>query len=261
MDYDCIDGWHDRLTLSLRGCISDCVKSKMLAANPEYVEDAQELLFGLADRDTVIDTTLSWLRSSQILAYHGSRLIDSEVDAIRIDGLIPLEACARRTRLDRALSKHARWDEVENRLDETIRACGPGMRVGGRENQTHLTLSRSGLTGSFNHYLTYGAEFDQHVAKILLGREGMDLLACDGSPTLIRFAVPGACALAAAHPHFRIEDLRDRGDVPNIVSQFLMVWSYRLAHPGFQTRELRTDCGMVFSSAVPAAWIENVETL
>ena len=45
------------------------------------------------------------------------------------------------------------------------------------------------------------------------------------------------------------------------VSEFLEVLSHHLAHPGFQSRTLGIDCGMVFRAAVPAEWIVDVETL
>jgi hypothetical protein len=73
--------------------------------------------------------------------------------------------------------------------------------------------------------------------------------------------VPGQEALNASHPHFSIEDIRVHGEVPNIASEFLKAWSYQVAHPEFDPRTLAVDCGMVFRSAVPAAWIANIETL
>lgn len=125
----------------------------------------------------------------------------------------------------------------------------------------HLTLSKAGLTDRFNHYLTHGAEFDQRVAYALLGPNGKQLLARDGKPTVIQVAVPGSLALEAAHPHFGIDDMKARGDVPNLVNEFLEAWSYRLAYRGFQSRTLKIDCGMVFRSIVPPAWILSLETL
>jgi hypothetical protein len=212
-------------------------------------------------RDAVIDATLTWIRSTKIAGYHGSRLTDAEVASIRAVGLIPLKAETRRLRLKRALSPHPRWREIADKLDAAIQAHGRGGAAGCREDQVHLTLSRAGLTSGFNHYLTHGAEFDQHVAYALLGQDGTDLLARDGQPRVIQVAVPGPLALNAAHLYFSIDDIRNRGDVPNLVNEFLEAWSYRLAHPGFQSRTLKTDCGMIFRSTVPAAWIRGLNTL
>ncbi len=232
-----------------------------MAACPEYIEDARDLLFNLADRDAIIDATLEWIRSSTVAGYHGTRLTHAEVDSVRAKGLLPLKAEARRDRLVRALSSHPRWRQVADRLDELIQAHGQGARAGRREDQVHLTLSRSGLMSGFNHYLTHGSEFDQHVAHALLGSQGKELLSQDGAPTLIKCAIPGDVALDAAHPFFSIDDLRSRGDVPNLVDEFLKTWSYKLAHPDFQACTLEVDCGMFFCEIVPAGWIIYVKVL
>jgi hypothetical protein len=178
-----------------------------------------------------------------------------------VAGLIPLKAEERRPRLIRALSLHPRWQVVADQLDAAIQSHGRGGEARLREERVHLTLSRAGLTVGFNHYLTHGSEFDQHVAYALLGPDGEELLARDGKPRVIQVAVPGHLALDAAHPHFSIDDVRARGDVPNLVNEFLEAWSYRLAHPGFQSRTLEIDCGMVFRSTVPADWIIGFDTL
>jgi hypothetical protein len=51
------------------------------------------------------------------------------------------------------------------------------------------------------------------------------------------------------------------GEVPNIVNQFLQVWSFRLANAHYQPASLRVDCGMVFRERVPPEWIESVTQL
>jgi hypothetical protein len=219
------------------------------------------MLFNETSRDGVIDTALNWIRSKTIAAYHGSRLSEEEIASVRARGLIPLRAEDRRTRIARALSSHPRWGDVRHELDGAIQNHGRYKAAGAREGQVHLTLSREGLVNGFNHYLTHGAEFDQHVAHALLGPEGTELLATVGRARLIQVAVPGPLALEAAHPHFSIDDIRRRGDTPNIVDGFLKAWSYRLAYPEFQSRILKIDSGMVFHSAVPPAWITNIETL
>lgn len=260
IDFDAIDDWEPSLAAALRGCVPSSAGPKLQKAAPEFVEDACELLFGLAHREKVIDATLEWVGSSVIAGYHGTRVSDAELASIRTNGLMPLRAESRRARLVRALSAHPGWSEAAEKLDAVLRSHGEGNRAGRRENQAHLTLSRFGLTDGFNHYLTHGAEFDQHAAHALLGKEGEELLRRDGQAMVIQFAVPGQAALDAAHPHFTIDDLRQRGEVPNIASDFLEAWSYRLAHPGFQCRTLGVDCGMVFRSTIPAGWIVKIDT-
>lgn len=230
-------------------------------AAPEYVEDALDLLFESTVRDAVIDATLAWIRSSTVVGYHGSRLTDEEVASVRSRGLTPLVAGTRRERLVRSLSAHPRWHEVADRLEAALRDHEPGGAAGRREGQAHLTLSRCGLVDGFNHYLTHGSEFDQRVAHALLGPDGVELLTKDGEPTVLRFTVPGPRALDAAHPHFCVDDMRTGGRVPNMVREFLEAWSYKLAHPAFQSRTLKADCGMVFRSTIRIAWLAGVATL
>ena len=261
LDFDEIDDWAPMLSTELRLLVPTSVKSKLETAAPEYIEDALDFLFESSDRCDIIEATLTWLRSSKIAGYHGTRLMDAEVASVRLLGLIPLRAEDRRNRLARALSPHPRWHEVESKLDAAIMQHGQGCYAGCREKQVHLTLSKSGLTKSFNHYLTHGAEFDQHVAASLLSSEGMELLERDGEPRIIRVLVPGEIAVTAANPYFDINEFRTLTNIPNLVRQFLEVWSYRLAYPRYQSRHRELDCGMVFRSAVPPEWILEIETL
>ena len=261
IDFDSIDDWDPSLTDSLDPLVSKAVVERLAATAPNSIDDTRNLLFDLTDREAVIHAVLSWVQSETLAGYHGTRLIDAEVDSILSNGLLPLNASGRRERLERVLSPHERWTEVANKLDETLRAFEPGECAGRREGQVHLTLSRSGLTDGFNQYLTHGPDFDRHVAYALLGQDGLELLRDDGQPRVIKVAVPGSKGLDAANTYFSIDHLRVRGDVPNLVAEFLTSWSYRLAYPGFQCRTLQVDCGMIFKSIVPASWIVSVDTL
>ena len=261
IDFDDIDIWGPTLTGALRAVVSEAGFDSLLAAVTEAIEDDHDPLRGLPNREAIINATITWVRSAKIAGYHGTRLTHAEADSMRVKGLLPLKACGHRERLERALSRHKRWPEVADRLEATLRAYGPGKCAGNRENQVHLTLSRSGLIRGFNHYLTHGAEVDQHVAYELLEEEGKELLRQDGEATEIKVAVPGPNALDSGNFISPIEDVLARGEVPNLVKEFLEVWSYRLANPSFQCRTLEVDCGMVFESVVPAAWIVGMETV
>lgn len=257
--FDDIDAWAPTLSGVLLPLAPADIQRRLQVAVPEYIEDARDHFLRFAARDSVIDAMLGWLRSTTVAGYHGTRLTAADVESIKSNGLVPLSATARRERLTRALSRHPRWSEVANRLEEAIHSIGPGCAVGCREGQVHLTLSRAGLTDEFNHYLTHGAEFDWHVASELLGEKGEELLSTDGLPYVIQVAVPGGAALTASHSCFTVEDMRARGELPNIIKEFLEVWCFRLWRPGYQSRSLKPDCGMVFKSAVPADWIRRIE--
>ncbi len=260
IDFDKIDDWAPSLTRALEAQLPPDVAETLKRRAPEFVDDALSIIFESGKRNLIIDATLDWIRSTNIVAYHGSKLLEEDVVSIRTNGLIPLVATQRRDRLVRALSTHARWPKVEARLDYEIRAHSSGEHQGGREGQVHLTLSRAALVIDFNHYLSGGSEFDQNVAQALLGDDGPMLLARDGTATLVRVIVPGPEALTAAHPIFSIERVRRQGDLPNIVKEFLETWAYKLAHPTFQSSIHKPDCGLVFRNAVPPDWIWDIET-
>ena len=267
LDFDDNCAWGPLLTAAVGDLISESVVDRLVAAAPELVGDALEVLFSCTNRREIIEATLVWIRSTTVACYHGSRLTDSEVASIRAHGLVPLDAQARRARLVRALSPHPRWDEVAGRLDDTLCAyggremAGGRGKAGGREGQVHLTLSRSGLINDFDLYLTHGSEFDQRVAEALLGADGEELLRRDGQARVIRVAVPGKAALNAAHPYLTVEDLLARGDVPYLVTQFLQAWSYGLAHPDSDCETLGVNCHMVFYKIVPSDWIVDIHML
>lgn len=263
IDFDNIDDWAPKLNTAIRRYVPDTVKQALIEATPEYewTDDVQKKLFELTNRDMVIDAVIAWIQSNEVAGYHGSRLTDEEVNSVKENGLIPLEAAMRRDRLTRVLSPHTRWPEVADQLDPIIQAYGLGNHIGNRVGQVHLTLSRAGLIKGFNHYLTHGSEFDQHVAKNLLGPEGMDLLAKYGEPRVFQITVPGDSALEAAHPTCTIDNLRNKGDVPNLVKEFLTLWCYRLICPSIQTQTLKVDCGMVFRKSIPPDRITHIDTL
>jgi len=181
LDFDSIDVWFPLLTSVLDPQLPPDIGDRLERAKPEFIEDARDLVFQLADRERIIDAVIDWIRASQLLAYHGTRLTDSEVQNVATYGLKPLTVEDRRGRILRSLSSHNRWNAVAGRLDSVLRAYGSGNVAGSREGDVHLTVSRSGLTQGFNHYLTHGAEVDQHIAFDLLGDEGKDRLRYDGN--------------------------------------------------------------------------------
>lgn len=258
IDYDDIDTWHPLLCQALIDVVPLSARASVAASSPRYLEDARQHLLSVADRTRLIAAALDWLKANTLAAYHGTRLVRTEVESIRRDGLLPLVATARKSRIARALARHRNWTNVELRLDAALAAYGAGNRGGRREGQVHLTLSRAGLVNGFNHYLCQGSEFDQHVAHFLLGTEGERLLADDGDPVVIQVELTGEQALVGAHPHFSIDEIVQMGDLPNIVREFLEAWSYRLANPDYQTSTATTDCGIWFREAIPPGLIRSI---
>ena len=253
--------WRPLLDHALKDQVSASAREKLAAASPMSLRNACNHLLSLTDRNAVVDAVFAFIRSRTVAGYHGSRLTNTEVESIGADGLTSLTSESRRRRLRRALSQHPQWYRKAEKLDEYMHAHGQGERSGRRLGQAHLTLSRQGLVEDFNCYLTHGSEFDQRVAFDLLGSEGVELLRMDGHARVIEFAVPGDCALKAANPYDRLDEIWRGAELPNLVSELLGAWAFGLADPELDCGSLCVDCGMIFFSGVPPTWFKNVETL
>ncbi len=257
--FDKAQEWCPSLAATLSDVLPKNAPKLLEAAKPRYVEDSLKILFGLADRPRVIAATIAWLSANRIAGFHGTRVNEEELDSIERRGLLPLQASDRLVRIERVLKARADWPDMEAKLKAAIDELGPGERMGAREGQVHLTLSRNGLSSGFNHYLLYGSEFDQRVLQHVVSDEALSLLEADGRPVILTCSIPGKAALDAAHPYFGIQLTMDMGEVPNIVREFLEVWAFKQAWPEFQSSSLEVDCGMVFHDAVPPEWPTSVE--
>lgn len=253
-DFDYNAEWGPRLWELLRPYLPSNMAQIVRAAEPEFIEDATDVVLAHADKSILIAVITAWLRSQRIRGYHGTRVNADELASIRRDGLLPLSAQQRTGRLQRALSQHPRWDEIAHTLPAALELFGPAMHSGRREGQVHLTVSRAGLVYGFNHYLKEGSEFDWHVSHHLLGSEGQSLISADGDTYLISLLVPGDAALTACNRFGMPTD-----GFPNMVCDLFRVWSYWLGYPDYRASRLKLDCGMVFSDKVPASWLDRIE--
>jgi hypothetical protein len=193
-----------------------------------------------------------------LIGYHGVRLADSEITSIKKNGLVQLSEEKRTKRLVRALSTHAKWNEVSKKLDDTVASFDKEEKDHGKDGQTHLTVSLSGLMDGFNQYLKFGSDIEQHVAMTLFGKAGLALLAEDGSPKVFKFSVPGKTAMSSAHHRLTPDEMIKKGKVPNIVNDFIKCWSYKQVDKAFQTKTMKVDCDMVFYETVPEKWLLEV---
>ncbi len=260
IDFDNVDDWAPKLSDALYKIVPNSVEKEIAEADFKYFEDALDLLFELTDKEAIINKTLDWLSSAKIIFYHGTRLTDSEKLSVLSNGLLPLKAENRKNRIIEALSSHPNWSNVLPLFDDVIQKHGTGKR-GKREGQVHLTLSKINLIEGFNYYLIYGSEFDQNVAYDLLRKEGKGLLKQYGKSRIITVVVPGDLALKAAHPNINISFLRERGNIPNLVKEFLQTWSHKLANPSWQMENWSVDCGLMFYKTVSPDWIISIDSL
>ena len=262
LDYDDYSSWGPSLTATLAPIVPEAVVAYLKASEPppEYPGDAfRDLVTPRTDRAALVEAATEWIETSTVAAYHGTRLTDCELASVRAEGLLPLDAEARRRRIVRALSHHPDWPMKAGPLDAILHHYGKNARAGRRLGQVHLTLSRNGLFCFFNQYLEYGSEFDRHIADELLGDEGKDLLRRDGQASLVRLAVPGPEALKAANPWSALPS----SDIPHLVKEFLEAWADELFFPHWRGTPKVVDCGIRWYDCrpVPPSWIEGIETL
>ncbi|MDA7964834.1 hypothetical protein [Ruegeria sp.] len=201
-EFDHLEHWKSDLSRALGSIVPSEIADILREANPEFISDARDVLFDVADRDPITDEVISWVEKHTVFAFHGTRLNADEFHSVENEGLKILRPSERRARLERALSRHPRWDSVLGEISSAINRHGPGKRLGRREGQVHLTLSRAGLTNGFPHYLNGGSEFDQNVAMDLLGADGVKRCVCLFRKSSVFFLNPPESAFASAELSF-----------------------------------------------------------
>lgn len=258
LDFDDIPSWGPEFSNTLVDLVPLDSDARIRKAAPEYVEDALEILESevCPNRPALVATTRCWIEGKSVAAYHGSRLSRQDIESIKRTGLKTLCAEEREQILVEKLSQHPDWAGTRPKLGRVIQDLGNRSVAGKRVGQVHATLSRSGIVSGFNHYLTHGSEFDQQAARLLLGNDGLDLLATYGSAQLVTLALPGKIALETANPYFHLNR-----EMPNLVREVLTSWAYWLVNPTFSPRSLRVDCGFIFQTDVPSDWIVGIETI
>lgn len=114
----------------------------------------------------------------------------------------------------------------------------------------------------FDHYLTHGSEFDQHVVQRLFGDlSGLQLLNSETVPVLVHVQVSGEELIRGAHPHFSYSEVMDMGEIPGLARTFLNAWAFKATKPSFDIAKLRTDCCLMQRVATSPERILNVEKL
>ncbi|MEM1291794.1 MAG: hypothetical protein AAGH67_10005 [Cyanobacteria bacterium P01_H01_bin.162] len=255
IDYDTIEEWEHWI---------DEVMFKVIPSDfathngcPEYIEDAVELLYQHSDRHQLEGHLLEGLDGYLIRLYHGTRLTPSELEAIRNNGLRPLNLSQRKDALSRVFKNHPEWDSVKTNLDQVLRDLGPGEQAGKREDgKIHCCFSRMGLLEGCSHYLSHGAEVDGHVAHLLFkdAATALELIRSSRTPYLISLLVSFDSALEAANPFGHSSE-----SMPPPLSLLVHAWAYRKFKTDFSPRVLRDCTAAMFAGSKPAHELENFE--
>lgn len=260
--YDKFETWGESFGELVVDLVGKDVVDNLAASNFEYIEDAGGHLASHTDIITISTAIQAWLRARDFCVFHGTRLLPDEIHSVRREGLCPLVAADREKRLREILSRHSNWDSVKRKLCEVLEDVGPKGKQGRREGQIHFSLSRSGLVNGFDHYLTYGAEFDQHVVQRLFGdQSGLQLLNSETVPILVHVCFSGEELIQGAHPHFSYSDVMGMGEIPGLARTLLNTWAFKAAKPSFDISTLRTDCCMMQRIATRPERILNIEKL
>jgi hypothetical protein len=243
LDYDHGALWLPSLHAHLAGFLPASVEQRLKEAEPEGPWSARDALGKAVDLDDLYRRTRTWIEARGVIAYHGTRLSENQVEAVAREGLRPLVMEDRTAALTAWLDSHPRWPEIEGRLPEAIAFVR--RNSGSREGQVHLTLSRAGLLFRFNHYLVEGSEFDHHVANFLLGDDARNWYRHRGRAMLYRVRLTGREALAAANPHGEFQ-------VPNLIDEVVLGLAWSMAMSDQDTAKLEIDCGMMLLEGLPS---------
>jgi hypothetical protein len=208
------------------------VDSLQAAAQPqEYQEDARNIFLNAIGKSRLTDFLNAKLERHSVKVFHGTRVSDPALAAIRQEGLKPLDLASRKATLVAELQRHPHWLAHQHRLDAILHKYGPGWERGGagkrEDGGVHVCLSRNGLVKGCNHYLTHGAEVDNHITRDLFSDDsGLALLEKARKPMLISFDLTFPEAEAAANPYnVRYEKF------PFITERFFNAWAFRLSTP------------------------------
>lgn len=260
--YDEFQTWERSFGDLMARLIGEKALNDLSSSNFEFIEDAGDFVVSHSHIKTASSEIQGWLLAQEYCVFHGTRLLSEEIHSVQYEGLRPLVAADRENRLREILERHPRWLSVEDKLLEVIEDVGPKEKQGRRQGQVHFSLSRSGLLNGFDHYLTHGSEFDQHVVQRLFGdQSGLELLSSETVPVLVHVSISGEQLIQGAHPHFTYSDVIGMGEIPGIARTFLNSWAFKTANPSFEIEKLRTDCCMMERVATPPEKILTIEKL
>ena len=233
IDYDRIEDWSPWFGDMVASIVPKAVLVSLQTAQPRYMEGARDHLLGGVNRAELVQHLNDHLAACEVRVYHGTRVTVDEARDIRVAGLRPLRLVDRRAALAAIFSLHADWPTKAGLLDTQLHRFGAGWEKGGagrrEDGCVHVCPSRAGLLYGCNHYLTHGAEVDQHIANELFpDGSGLELLKRNRSAKLISFTAPFPEAAVAANPYgFRPNEM------PGLLGMLVTAWAYKVAKPEF----------------------------
>jgi hypothetical protein len=259
IDYDRIDEWgpwFEEMILSIGGAD---LQARVRQAQPENLGDARDQIVQEVGRSRLVDHLNNRLAPYGIRVFHGTRVTTEEALQIQAEGLKALRLIDRRAALAAIFGQHAEWPLKQGSLDGQLHRFGSGWATGGggrrEDGSVHFCLSRAGILYGCNHYLTHGAEVDQHIAQALFpDGSGLELLRRNRTAKLISFVAPFPEAAVAANPY----GFPEHG-LPALMSKLLSAWAYRLTHPEFSPANERDGAALKFNAPIAPERLERIE--
>jgi len=261
IDYDQIEEWGPWFEEMIVPIASESLLTSIRQTQSEYFSDARDRIVQEVGRPRLIEHFNDRLASYGVRVFHGTRVTREEVVQIQAEGLKALKLIDRRAPLTAIFSQHAEWPEKAALLDGQLHRFGPGWATsgGGRreDDSVHFCLSRAGILHSCNHYLTHGAEVDQHIAQALFpDGSGLELLKHNRTAKLVAFAAPFQEAAVAANPYGFPEH-----ELPALMSKLLSAWAYKLAHPDFSVANEQDGAALKFKAPIAFERLERIEDI
>jgi hypothetical protein len=261
IDYDQIDDWSPWFGDMVSSVAPEGLLASLKASAPQYLEDARGHLLRGLDQTKLVEHLNSQLVGSEVRVYHGTRVTADGARDILEAGLRPLYLVDRGDALTAIFGQHPDWSSRSELLGQQLHRFGVGWEKGGagrrEDGCVHVCLSRAGLLNRCNHYLTHGAEVDQHIANELFpDGSGLALLARNRSAKLVSFRAPFPEAAAAANPH----GLR-ANEIPNLLRMLITAWAYKVAKPDFSPATEEDGSALKFRGAIAAERIERIEDI
>lgn len=261
IDYDQIDDWMPwvgDIVLAI-GPAGFVERIRTLPA--EFMEDARDHVIEAIGLDALIAGMNARLSGYAVRVFHGTRVTPEEAQQIERHGLRALKLVDRKSALTAIFGQHPDWSGKSGALDELLRRFGPNWMKGGggkrEDGCVHACLSRAGLIHGCNHYLAYGAEVDQQIAKMLFqDTHSLDLLRHARTAKIISFSVSFPEAAAAANPLGP-----PAAALPGLVEKLIEAWAFKQSHPDFRVVTQRDTSALRFPAPIAADQIDGIEDI
>ena len=223
----------------------------------EFIEDAFKVLCNHVGAGPLSEAFYESFKCASVLAFHGTRLTDPEVQCVSEQGLKPLSVVERLPRYERVFGSHPEWPNKSAGLRDALDELGPKATLGNREDgRVWCCYSRAGLLDC--DFTVHGAEIDHHVADRLFGiNRAHGYLRNYGLPRIVSFWCTMQEAEDAISPFYD----KPPNELSAFAKRLIGHWAYSKAVPDHCCALERDATQMGCGFKVGADRIVSIETL